>query len=335
MISYNNEIPLGQNEILEHEKNIYEKQLIKKNELPEEINIESILQRKKDEFRDKIFNMPQNIFIIESKDFPPILGRKILSYLYLDGKINAPNCSQITSSMLLGFLTDSQTSNSDVSVQYRPLTNWEKNSIFRELVRNRLIDICFPFHYLDFDSKKEKQCAPDGWKFSPKKAQNLGNGEEHIRDYTISYFKDIIKDGDIIYDPACSTGQFLSSIKQAFPWCITIGQDLSAEMTEYAKDFVDEIYTGDALESPLPDNSVNIMFLRFLNSEIVTTEKANELFNVLQKKVKKGGLIVLFWHTPVLLNQEYFLENWNFKILNSSWYNPTNNTIFQYYVMKK
>jgi len=58
-------------------------------------------------------------------------------------------------------------------------------------------------------------------------------------------------------------------------------------MTEYAKKFVDEIYTGDSINSPIQDNSVNIMFLRFLNSEIVTKEYSYILFDKLVKKVKK------------------------------------------------
>ena len=65
-------------------------------------------------------------------------------------------------------------------------------------------------------------------------------------------------------------------------------------MTKYAKDFVDEIYTGDAINSPLPNDYVDIMFLRFLNSEIVTASNAYILFDTLEKKVKSNGYIVLF-----------------------------------------
>lgn len=335
MISYNNKIPLVRDEIIEHEKIIYKKQLIKSYEIPKEINLENILCRSKAKFKDKTFNMPQNIFILKSKGLPTIVGRKILSHLYLDGRINALNCSQITSSMILGFLKKNQLSNNNVTIQYYPLTNWEKISIFRELIWDRLIDIFFPFQYIDFVSKKEKQCSPEGWKFSLEKAQNLGNGEEHIRNYTLSYFKNIIKDGYVIYDPACSTGQFLSTIKQNFSCCKTIWQDLSIEMTEYAKDFVDEIYTWDAIKSPLSDNSVDIMFLRFLNSEIVTVDKARNLFSILQKKVKSGWLIVLFWHTPVLLKQSELFGQWIMKVLNSNGFNPNKNSIFQYYVLEK
>jgi hypothetical protein len=55
-------------------------------------------------------------------------------------------------------------------------------------------------------------------------------------------------------------------------------------MTEYAKNFVDEIHTGDSINSPIEYNSVNIMFLRFLNSEIVTKEYSYILFDKLVKK---------------------------------------------------
>ena len=106
-------------------------------------------------------------------------------------------------------------------------------------------------------------------------------------------------------------------------------------MTEYAKNFVDEIYTGNAIDSPVVDNSVNIMFLRFLNSEIVSKNDAYILFESLEKKVKKWWYIVLFGHTPVLLEKEYFLKSMHFELVNSIWYNSLNNTIFQYYVIKK
>lgn len=335
MISYSNAIPLGRSEILEHERAIYGQQKINADELPEEVDLPRIFERKEAVFRDKVFNMPQNIFVLETEDLPPIVGRKILSRLFLEGKINAPNCSRITSSMLLGFLVNKQKSNDDISVQYHPFNNGEKITIFRELARDRLADICFPFRHLDHISKQEKRCSPTGWKISPEKAQNLANGEKHFRDYTGLFFRDIIGDGQTIYDPACSTGQFLASVKQKFPGCRTIGQDISKDMTEYAKDYVDEIYTGDAIESPLPDNSVDVMFLRFLNSEIVTSGNAHRLFNSLITKVKVGGLVVLFGHTPVLLNKSWFFRQRILNLLHSSGYNMDDDSIFQYYILEK
>lgn len=335
MINYNNDKPIDFNKIIKYEKIIYKEQLIGKNEVSQKINLINILSRKISRLRDKTFNMPQNIFILENKDFPPIVGRKILSDLYIKNKINALNCSKITSSMILGFLKEKKVLNNDLSIKYYPFTNWEKINIFKKVAKDRLTNIFFPFYYINFDTKKEKECSPEGWKLSPEKVINLSNWEKHFREYTKTYFSNIIKDWYIIYDPACSTGTFLSSIKENFPLCRTIGQDLSKEMTEYAKDFVDEIYTGDAINSPLPNNYVDIMFLRFLNSEIVTSSNAYILFDTLAKKVKINGYIVLFWHTPVLLKQDYFCKHWNFKILHSSGHNINDNSIFQYYILKK
>ena len=70
----------------------------------------------------------------------------------------------------------------------------------------------------------------------------------------------------VIYDPACSTGEFLEDFKKKFPESYTIGHDLSQEMVNYAKDFVDEACCCNAIDSPLKEKSVDLMFLRFLNS---------------------------------------------------------------------
>lgn len=335
MISYSNRTPLRRDQIIEHEQRIYQLQKIPNRTLPEEVHLKTILKRKPATFQDQVFNMPQNIFILTHKDFPLIVGRKIISKLYLENKINAPNCSQITASMLLGLLVKKHQLNNRITVLYHPFTNGEKLTLFKKLAQDRATDINFPFRYIDHKSGQEKRCAPTGWQISPEKAQNLANGETHFRGYTANYFKNIIKDGHKLYDPACSTGQFLSSIKKQFPGCRTIGQDLSKAMTDYAKNYLDEIYTGDAIKSPLPDNYVDIMFLRFLNSEIVTTRKAHLLFKTLKNKVKKGGLMVLFGHTPVLLNKKYFLRQKNLHLLHSNGHNQKNDSIFQYYVLKK
>ena len=88
------------------------------------------------------------------------------------------------------------------------------------------------------------------------------------------------KEFKIVYDPACSTGEFLSDYKNSFPKSHTIGHDLSQEMIDYAKDYVDESFCCNAFDSPLKDNSVDLMFLRFLNSEVVNTQMAYKIFKV-------------------------------------------------------
>lgn len=137
----------------------------------------------------------------------------------------------------------------------------------------------------------------------------------------------------IIYDPACSTGEFLEDFKKNYPKSYTIGHDLSQEMVDYAKNFVDESCCCNAINSPLKEKSVDLMFLRFLNSEVVTTKDAYKIFKVLVSKVKKNGIIVCFGHTPVLITKKWFIEN-NLRPIICNGYDSDRDAIFQYYVFE-
>lgn len=77
--------------MIEYEKAIYQEQLIGENEVSEEIDVINTFNREISRFKDKTFNIPQNIFILKSLNFPPIVGRKIISDLYIKNKINALN----------------------------------------------------------------------------------------------------------------------------------------------------------------------------------------------------------------------------------------------------
>jgi len=62
------------------------------------------------------------------------------------------------------------------------------------------------------------------------------------------WLKSLGRDDLRLYDPACSTGQFLSTMREALPKAYLIGQDLSAHMVSFAKKRVDEIYCGNAVQ---------------------------------------------------------------------------------------
>ena len=138
---------------------------------------------------------------------------------------------------------------------------------------------------------------------------------------------------NVVYDPACSTGEFLSDYKKGFPMSYTIGHDLSQEMINYAKDYVDESCCCNAVDSPLKDKSVDLMFLRFLNSEVVDTRMAYKILKVLIKKVKRNGLIVCFGHTPVLIRKEMFMKYGLTPVICNG-YDKDRDSIFQYYVFE-
>lgn len=334
MIDFKNEKPLTYEELLKIENDIYMDEHIGKDINAEEINIDEVLKRKFEKFNDKTFNLPQNIFYISEYRGKTIVGRKIRSVLSFENKINAIHCSMITSSMILGILKNENRNGKDIVIEYYPFTKSEKITVFNQIKNNKLLDIYFPFKYLDYYTGEEEKSPSTGWNLTPEKVIYLGYGEEHIRKYTINFLKSYMKDKITVFDPACSTGQFLHTIKKYYPNCKTIGQDLSKEMVEYAKEYVDEIYCGDSINTTIRDESVDIMFLRFLNSEVVTTEYAYELFNKLYKKVKKDGMIIAFGHTPLLIKIDYF-RKLGLKVEQTIAYDKDYDCIFQYYVLRR
>lgn len=334
MKSFNNTKPLTYDEMLNIENKIYEEQIINNEVKSEQVIIENIMKRELGTFCDKTFNFPQHIFLIDNYKGNILVGRKIKSVLSIENKINAFHCSMITSSMLLGFFIRKEENGKDVKVHYYPFTKGEKVTIFNEIKHDKMINLYYPFKYRHFSTNEEEKSPNEGWSLNPEKVVYLGYGEEHIRDYTITFLRNIVKHDMVIYDPACSTGQFLNTIKKAYPFVKTIGQDLSREMCDYAKDYVDEIYYGDSINSQIKDNSVDIMFLRFLNSEVVTTEYAYKLFDSLIKKVKNKGKIIAFGHTALLIEDSYFKECGLITQQRIA-YDKKYDAIFQYYVLEK
>lgn len=336
MYSYTNEIPLDYyGELEKKEIEIYDKLNFNKEHITKinEIDIKKILKRKIEKFEDLEYNLPQNIFLIKSYKGKVIVGRKIRSVLRIENKINAINCSMITAPMLLGFLHKRELKNRRITLEYYPFTNSEKLLVFDVIKQNRKLDIYYPYKYRDFYTRKEEKSPDTGWSFTPEKKEYLGYGEVHFRNFTSNYFCKNNKEYKIVYDPACSTGEFLSDYKMNFPMAYTIGHDLSQEMINYAKDYVDESFCCNAFDSPLPEKSVNLMFLRFLNSEVVDTYMAHKILKVLVKKVKKNGIVVCFGHTPVLIRKETFLK-YGLKPIICNGYDKDRDAIFQYYVFE-
>lgn len=300
---------------------------------PKFTDISEVINRKIKCWIEELYNLPQNIFYIEYDNYI-FVGRKLISQLKLSGKIKELNCSAISSSMILGVLNKDNKTEDKVCVYYHPLHFSEKLYIFNKIKNEKNLDLYYPFQYIDKTTKMERTSPDLGWSLNIMRVANLGAGEEFIRKYTIGFLKQFNMDGKVVYDPACSTGQFLNTIKCAFPNCYTIGQDLSLQMVDYAKDFVDEIYCGDAYYSPILLESVDFIFFRFINSEVVSKKRAYELFEEIIKRVKIGGYIVVFGHTPVLVYKKFFLEL-NLKILQTLAYDESIDCIFQYYVLQR
>ena len=333
-IAFTNEKPLSKEEALERERAIYDRLVLPPASRPEPLCLERIRERGVCLLEDRMYNRPQNIFFLNRGGEPCIVGRKLLSQLNRENKIGAVNCSRITASMLLGLFAGEEIAGGGVRVAFHPFSDGERAEAFSLLKGDRRCDICHPYCHLDYVSGEEMQSPPEGWRLQRQKIPVLGWGEEHIRRYTREYFRHVIRGGEVVYDPACSTGQFLREFKEAFPGVVTIGHDLSREMVEYAKDYVDFAACCDAGKSPLPAESVDILFLRFLNSEVVRRAEARRLFDVLAEKVKPGGWAVCFGHTPVLIESAYFAAR-GMALLDRNGYDAPSDSVFQYYVMRK
>ena len=335
MVGFNNKMPISKEEIYEQEKKYYDNQIIKTNGCINSIDYNEITKRKTDFFVDKDFNLPQNIFFIKHPNNYIIFGRKILSVLHRNKELTALNCSRIDDNMIIGILKQSKYNTPDIQIEFYPLTDLERKYIYESIKNDNSVDIYFPYTYHDYYTKEEKGSPKEGWHYYENLDIYLARGEKHIRKETIGFLNhENLSCDTTIYDPACSTGNFLKEIKDNYPCVYTIGADLSKEMMNVAKSKVDLALCENAYNSSIVNNSIDYLFLRFLNYHVVTKKEALEIYKILFEKVKKGGKIICFGHTPVLLNINE-LENNRCDIDNCSAYDEEYNSKFQYYVLTK
>ncbi|AWV02732.1 hypothetical protein DM992_25505 [Burkholderia sp. JP2-270] len=168
-------------------------------------------------------------------------------------------------------------------------------------------EIHYPFVQLVGADKVEINTPGNGWHIDEHRAHLLGLGEIYLRALSARFLNKLNTQNLVVYDPACSTGQFLFELKQAHPGIYTIGQDISADMIRFAEGKADELHVGDSLHPKPAEKSVDLIFFRFLNAEVVSRSKALDLFRSVMRCLKDGGYAVLFGHTPVLLNRSELL----------------------------
>ena len=275
---------------------------------------------------------PQDIFFF-SMELYKFVGRKSLSTLSLEQKITGTKCSRITADMILGVVCRDQITDQGVILSFKPLRACEKLGIFNALKQNPLTDLYFPYPFLN--AQNVEDVSPDEfWVPTPEQVSSLNAGEEHIRRYTQNILQRFNLTNMKIYDPACSTGQFLSAIKKAYPSTYCIGQDLNKQMVEYTRQnsCLDELHEGSADVSPVADESVDFIFFRFLNLEVVDTRLAHALFSKIANRCKNGGHIIVLGHTPILLSAEWF-ERLGLVIEQTIGHDDV--SVFQYYILQK
>jgi isonocardicin synthase len=246
---------------------------------------------------------PQSLFLLEwsGKTF---VGRKFLSRKWIENEISEMFCAEILPEMLFGELISFRVAQDDYRLHFKPMTSETKSKLFQWIVENDCrAELRFPFPYLTRQSSLEIVSPDTGWHVDQALRDQLFRGENHMRSICKSLLAKIGKSGDVLYDAACSTGDFLADVSKAVSDCRTIGQDLSAEMIAIAKTQLDEVIIGDAVDSTLTAESVDIAFIRFLNSEVVSTAYADTLLKNILDRVRIGGHIIAFGHTPILMDR--------------------------------
>ena len=235
--------------------------------------------------------------------------------------------------MILGVANSEQMTDQGILISFNPLENGEKLFLFDSLASNLLTEIHFPYPFLN--EKREEDISPDDfWDPTSEQVESLNAGETHIREYTQKFLAKFDLRDKIIYDPACSTGEFLGSIKLNHPEIRAIGQDLNKKMADYAKKTgkLDVVLQGDAKNSLIQDESVDFIFFRFLNLEVVSTKTAHEIFPEIANRCKNGGYLVLLGHTPLLMNATWF-ERLGLTVEQCIAHNGK--SMFQFYVLNK
>jgi hypothetical protein len=280
---------------------------------------------------ERFDGQPQTIFVIEKQGITYV-GRKLLSQRWVSGEISELFCSAISPEMVLGRLVSSRVCEDRVMVYYEPVL---RDEIDQDLFSNfdPRMELRYPFPYISKTSHTEPVSPDTGWEYESQLHDQLKRGENFLRAYSQEVLRDLLPASPVMYDPACSTGDFLAEVASSFTNAYTIGQDLSYEMAEVAASRLDEIYHGDAIDSPVAPASVDVVFLRFLNSEVVNSIRAIELFDSIIDRVRAGGYLVLFGHTPVLLD-EGFLRTHALEIKSCVGKNESD-SIFQFYLLRK
>jgi isonocardicin synthase len=279
--------------------------------------------------REELTGYPERLFCFRLED-RWYAGCKTISDYVLDQDMPGVFCSRVYWYNVVGLVDAVRTSDADARVRFRPLDEAARRAAFEAITP--FTEIVHPFAK-QRERGREKTSPPGGWLVTEERAAHLSLGEEHIRRYTRQQFGPrfgALTEDVLAYDPACSTGRFLADFASVNPARIrTVGQDLSEQMASYASAHLERVYRGDALDPAVAPGSVDILFCRFLNSEVVSTSAARQILPRLAATLRPGAVMVLLGHSPVLLDT-FDLNGAGLRVLRTT--ARMDDYVFQYYV---
>jgi hypothetical protein len=242
--------------------------------------------------------------------------------------------SRITPIMLLGEWEGFLETESGMRCHFRPADAARKRAAIAAAADDPEAEIAFPFALLD-PAGREIVSPPEYWSGDRGLAAALDEGEAHLRAYTARLLGRLdLPAGSVVYDPACSTGTFLASVKQAAPALRVVGSDLSAAMVGQARPRLDDAFVADAATVALPEGCA-LLVLRFLNAEVLTVAQAEATFRHLCGQLRPGAHAIVFGHTPVLAPVGPLCAELGFERLGAVGATPDRDAVFQYHLLRR
>ena len=274
-----------------------------------------------------------NLFMLTIKDTLWV-GRKTLTTAF-EGRQHLS--SLIQPSMLLGRFTRVVYENDGITVQFITACEQEKTQLF--LLASNLTDSALYFPYPVLDNRaQEHVMREEHWRFSEALAHTLDRDEQHFREHCIALLQSRLTPGAQLLDPACSTGAFMASIARALPHTRCTGADCSSSMVDQARARHRlpnlEFHHRAAQATLEPAAECDVMFLRFLNAEVMSRDQAQHLLVLLLKQLKPGAMAIVFGHTPVLPNMGYWAGVLDLNLMSSLAARPGQLELFECYVLQ-
>lgn len=246
--------------------------------------------------------------------------------------------SRLLPATLLGPLHRARLFEGVLCLHHGVLDPAEKSEVFFQATQTPGATIHFPFPVMD--SAGTEQIAPlSFWDDTKRLAQALDYQEKHFRQHSLAVLKERLKPGDVIYDPACSTGTFIAHLARGMPAMRCIGSDICPAMIEHASNrhSLDNLhFTATEAASPcLAADGCDVLILRFLNAEVMPRQQAIDLFHHLARLVRGGGLLILFGHTPVLFPVELEAQRLGLSVVGCLAQCPETQALFQFFILER
>ncbi|MCU1763618.1 class I SAM-dependent methyltransferase [Pseudomonas sp. 14P_8.1_Bac3] len=276
----------------------------------------------------------QHLFVLRVSGHDWI-GRKVLQHSDSEGWYVS---SLLKPSMLLGPLAEWQWGDQGAVIYFRAVSPRDKETAFHSALAQPDSDVRFPFPALDHNGL-ECVCPPDYWQCTESLATQLNVDEGHFREHCATLLNTLTQPGALIHDPACSTGEFIAHLAYQLADRQCRGSDRSASMIEHALkrhgSSPARFSVADARQIATTGRQCDVLILRFLNTEVMTREDAQQTFHDMVPCVKPGGTILLFGHTPVLVAVPYLAQVQKLELISSVAARPGHLELFQFYRLRK